>query len=120
MIGAVKYTRLFLGQEEDEMQANKKATSSKAQWMRRGLVVLFSLLLMAGAVIGIASALQVSRITSSANVVNNSVVPASDAPSHLPFGLEADPAEHEFYRQIDAQCREERGSSTYPPLADCS
>jgi hypothetical protein len=110
MIGTVKHTKLFPGQEEDEMQASKKATPDKTRWMRRGLVVLIALLLMAGAVIGIAGALQISTTTSSANVVS---------PSHLPFGLEADPAEHEFYRQFDAQCREQIQSKTYPPLAEC-
>ena len=76
------------------METTKKATSSKAKWMRRrGLVVLFTLLVMAGAVIGIAGVLQVSTTTSSANVANT---------SHFQFGLEADPAEHELYRQIDA------------------
>jgi hypothetical protein len=101
------------------MQANDKANAHSSNWKARGLVALFILLIVAGAVVGAASALYVSTATSSAVVVNRSVDPAVDAPTHLPFGLEADPAEHELYRQLDAQCRQQIESNTYAPLPDC-
>jgi hypothetical protein len=101
------------------MEAPNKAISSRLQRIRRGVVVLFTLFLLAGAVIGIAGALHLSTATSAAFFLNPTVGPAVDAPYNLPFGLEADPAEHELYRQLDEQCREQIESTTYQPLEDC-
>ncbi len=101
------------------MQATNKGNHNSSRWLRRPVVVLFALLLMIGAIIGIAAALHISMATSSAFFAMPSVDPVVAASDHLPFGLEADPAEHELYRQLDEQCREEIQSQTYAPLADC-
>jgi hypothetical protein len=92
------------------MRTTDKVTFNALGWVPRSAVILVALLIVAVALIGISGALEISTATSSANVANT---------SHLPFGLEADPAEHELYRQIDAQCREETQSKTFPPLEDC-
>src|SRR5713226_5550077 len=119
MIVTINHKTLRLARQEDEMQASNKGTLHLSNWKARGLVALFILLIVAGAVVGAVGVFYISTATSSAVVVNTSVVPASDASDHLPFGLEADPAEHELYRQLDEQCRQQIESNTYAPLPDC-